>query len=120
MRECWPGFPWVVDGVTEMEWQAVQSISLAAGDEDRAAFARIVLGLPWVGDDFVPVGELEGIQALLSLRSADAATAQVVRNYSWVLDDMTHAEHQALIALAGLAGLGPGDRSLGCGPSLGG
>ena len=99
-------YPWLRNGVTEVEQQVIQSFA-SVDDGEGVAFVRSMAGLSWIRDGLTSV-EQRAIGALFVLRAADAAVAQQVKDLPWVADGITDAEQQAIGTFAWAAHAGDG------------
>ena len=92
-------WPWVQDGITEVERWALQALSRLT--ESDAALGLAVQGLPWVSDD-MREDERWGLRGLSSLVDWDFELAKLVAAYPWFADGTTETEWRTLDSLGGL------------------
>ena len=67
--------PWVADGITETEEQAIEKLSILAARDP--ALARLVASLPWVADGINETEE-QAIEKLSYIAYTDSALAHLV------------------------------------------
>ena len=94
------GLPWVADGITTAEAEAIAPLASLAGTD--AALARTMAGLSWVVDE-ISGWEPAALSSLDVLAVHDAAFAKTVAGLPWMADGVTQPESWALRSFDGLA-----------------
>ena len=100
------GLPWLADGVTDDEWDAVRY--MAATMEKDAALAQRVVNLSWFADG-INYYESQFLDFLGDTASEDVGLARLVADFSRVAGDGTIDEWEAIFSLGKIAHL---DRAL--------
>ena len=89
------GFPWVADGLSEDEYQALLALKSMARNEGKE-LARLVAGYPWVIDGMNEL-ELQTLRAIRSFARVGLESVESQVNYHWLQDDVTNADYMRFV-----------------------